>query len=152
VLAAMMEGAKVVSGIIARSLVEVEGRVTLPQLRVLVLTSDRKILTMAEVAELLEVHPSNATRLVDRLVQAGLLNRQDDPRNRRQLQLTLTEEGRQLVEAVLDHRREGFRRLLAGLSRDAQAAIADAMTSLAATDTNGTDHQTWVVPLNQRQS
>lgn len=152
VLDAVMEGAKVVSGIIARSLVEVEARVTLPQLRVLVLTDDRTMLTMAEVAALLDVHPSNATRLVDRLVQGGLLHRRDDPKNRRQLRLTLTDEGKQLVQTVLDHRREGFGRLLSTLSGDAQAAIGEAMLLFAASDKGRTDDQTWVVPLHQRQT
>ena len=148
----MLDGAKVVSGIIARSLTEAEASVTLPQLRVLVVTGDRSVLSMAEVAELLAVHPSNATRLVDRLVQAGLLDRRDDPQDRRQLRLTLTDAGTQLVRTVLDHRREAFRRLLSNLSRDAQAAIGAAMSSLASTEKNQTDEQTWVVPVSQRQT
>jgi DNA-binding MarR family transcriptional regulator len=152
VLDDVMEGAKVVSGIIASSLAEAEASVTLPQLRVLVLTGDRAILSMAEVAELLDVHPSNATRLVERLVQAGLLDRRDDPQNRRQLQLTLTDAGAQLVRTVLDHRRHAFRRLLGNLPGDAQKAIAAAMLTLAATENSRTDEATWVVPINQRQT
>lgn len=151
-LDAVLEGAKVVSGIIARSLTEAEASVTLPQLRVLVVTGDRSVLGMAEVAELLAVHPSNATRLVDRLVQAGLLDRRDDPLDRRQLRLTLTDAGTQLVKTVLDHRRQAFRRLLSNVSSDAQAAIGAAMLTVASTEKNQTDEQTWVVPVSQRQT
>ncbi len=141
-----------VSGVIARSLTETEQSVTLPQLRVLVLTGDRGSLTLGEVADLLAVHPSNATRLVDRLVQGGLLGRRDDPSDRRQLQLTLTSAGEALLSKLLGHRREQFRRLLQRLSPDQQTALGRSMRALADAGQGDTDESTWVVPYNSKPS
>jgi DNA-binding MarR family transcriptional regulator len=146
----VLSGARVVSGIIARSLSEVDDSVTLPQLRVLVLTSDRGALNLSDVAQLLEVHPSNATRLVDRLVKADLLDRRDDPDDRRQLRLTLTTGGHRIVKQVLEHRRRAFRDLLATLPTAAQVSVGTAMGRLAAAAPALPDAQTWVVPVRQR--
>jgi DNA-binding MarR family transcriptional regulator len=141
-----MAGARVVAGVIARSLAEVEDQVTLPQLRVLVVAFEQGSMNLGEVAEILSVHPSNATRLVDRLVQRGLLDRRDDPQNRRQLQLTLTEAGRALVTSVLQHRRLAFQQLLAAQPRKTQQAIAEAMSALTTATAGATEAHTWVVP------
>ena len=43
------------------------------------------------------LHLTRASRLCDRLVAAGLLDRADDPANRRQLTLTLTPDGERVV-------------------------------------------------------
>jgi len=83
-----------------------------PQLRVLVLASMQGALNLGAVAEALGVHASNATRTVDRLVVAGLLDRRDSPADRRQLELRLTSKGRDLVESVMSHRRAWARRVL----------------------------------------
>jgi len=84
---AVMRTSRVLVGVIAASVEEVGSTVTVPQLRVLVMAADHAPLTLGAVAEGLGVHPSNATRTCDRLVSAGLLDRRDDPSDRRQLQL-----------------------------------------------------------------
>ncbi len=147
VLDGVMAGARVVSGVIAASLAEVEEAVTLPQLRVLVVAADLGALTMTDVADVLSVHASNATRQVERLVRSGLLDRRDDPQNRRHVRLTLTAAGQRLVETVLEHRREAFRHLLGTLPRATQVAVGEAMTRLAEAAGGRTDAQTWVVPM-----
>lgn len=144
-----MAGARVVAGIIAASLAEVEGEVTLPQLRVLVVAADRGSMNLGDVAEVLSVHPSNATRLVDRLVQEGLLDRRDDPQNRRQLQLTLTQSGHRLVDSVLQHRKDAFRDLLSTQPARTQEALAKAMSALVDAAAGATDVQTWIVPTTK---
>ena len=64
------------------------------------------------IAAALDVHPSNATRLLDRLVQAGLLQRSESTTDRRNLLLSLTAEGSNLVSSVMHHRRTAYRRIL----------------------------------------
>jgi DNA-binding MarR family transcriptional regulator len=53
---------------------------------------------LSSVAQALGVQSSNATRTRDKLVEAGLIHRSDNPANRRNLILQLTEPGRQLIE------------------------------------------------------
>ena len=82
---AVMQAAHALAGITAQSVAEVEDRVTLPQLRVLILISEDASLNLSTLALALGVHPSNATRACDRLVTAGLLQRADSPADRRNL-------------------------------------------------------------------
>ena len=62
-------------------------------------------LSQVDLAEVLELQPISLVRLLDRLVEHGLLERRHDPKDRRANRLFLTERGRQLVDD-LDSLRE----------------------------------------------
>jgi len=55
-------------------------------------------LSQVDLAEVLELQPISLVRLLDRLVERGLLERRQDPRDRRTNRLFLTAGGRQLVD------------------------------------------------------
>jgi DNA-binding MarR family transcriptional regulator len=55
-------------------------------------------LSQVDLAEVLELQPISLVRLLDRLVEHGLLERRSDPRDRRTNRLFLTASGRQLVD------------------------------------------------------
>jgi DNA-binding MarR family transcriptional regulator len=55
-------------------------------------------LSQVDLADVLELQPISLVRLLDRLVEHGLLERRPDPRDRRANRLFLTEAGRQLVD------------------------------------------------------
>jgi MarR family transcriptional regulator for hemolysin len=55
-------------------------------------------LSQVDLAEVLELQPISLVRLLDRLVEHGLLERRPDPRDRRANRLFLTPRGRQLVD------------------------------------------------------
>ncbi len=55
-------------------------------------------LSQVDLAEVLELQPISLVRLLDRLVEHGLLERRPDPRDRRANRLFLTGAGRQLVD------------------------------------------------------
>jgi MarR family transcriptional regulator for hemolysin len=55
-------------------------------------------LSQVDLAEVLELQPISLVRLLDRLVEHGLLERRHDPRDRRANRLFLTTSGRQLVD------------------------------------------------------
>ncbi|WP_433268775.1 MarR family winged helix-turn-helix transcriptional regulator [Actinosynnema sp. CS-041913] len=57
-------------------------------------------LPMSELSELLAVSPSGVTRLVERLVRRGWVERSQPPENRRVVYAALTEEGRRVVTAT----------------------------------------------------
>jgi DNA-binding MarR family transcriptional regulator len=55
-------------------------------------------LSQVDLAEVLELQPISLVRLLDRLVEQGLLERRHDPRDRRANRLFLTEASRRLVD------------------------------------------------------
>jgi DNA-binding MarR family transcriptional regulator len=57
-------------------------------------------LSQVDLAEVLELQPISLVRLLDRLVEQGLLERRHDPRDRRANRLFLTEAGRRLVDEL----------------------------------------------------
>jgi DNA-binding MarR family transcriptional regulator len=66
-------------------------------------------LSQVDLAEVLELQPISLVRLLDRLVEHGLLERRPDPRDRRANRLFLTTSGRQLVDD-LDSLRDSIAR------------------------------------------
>lgn len=128
---AVMLAARVLVAVSAQSVSAVEDQVTLAQLRVLVMVASGAALNLGAVAKGLGVHASNATRAVDRLVTAGLLHRSDDPSDRRNLVLTLTEAGTALVDEVMDHRRAAIARILARMPASRRRALVPVLRSFA---------------------
>jgi MarR family transcriptional regulator, transcriptional regulator for hemolysin len=61
-------------------------------------------LSQVDLADVLELQPISLVRLLDRLVEQGLLERRHDPRDRRANRLFLTAAGRQLVDDLDDLR------------------------------------------------
>jgi DNA-binding MarR family transcriptional regulator len=57
--------------------------------------------TQIELSRLLIMHRSNITGLVDRLEKRGLLQRKDNPNDRRAYKVLLTSAGRKLIEKIL---------------------------------------------------
>lgn len=128
---AALAAANVMMRVAARSVLDVEDTVTTPQLRVLMLIAADGPQNLGSVAIELDVHPSNATRTCEKLVQSGLIVRSDDPSDRRFVQLELTTEGSQLVEHVLSHRRTAMAEIFARMSADDQATVTTALELFA---------------------
>jgi DNA-binding MarR family transcriptional regulator len=128
-LDALMRTSKVVTAAIAHSLAAADATVTLPQLRVLVMVHDVGPMNMSGVAEGLGVNPSNASRTCDRLVRNGLLDRREDPDDRRNVALTLTPAGGRLVRSMLGQRRAVFAQVVEQMDPDSRARLAEGLRS-----------------------
>ena len=126
----VVSATRVVGALIAESLATVDPPVTMPQFRVLVLASEapRNVTTIAED---LEVHPSNATRVCDRLVNAGLLDRRRATADRRQVVLSLTPAGERLVETAMSWRRGRVERAMARMTPEERSGLAAALARFA---------------------
>ncbi len=96
--------------------------VTMSQAKVLYLVQAEPGLRMSELSARLGVSLSTVSGVVDRLVDQGLLNRQDDPADRRQVLLRITDAGATQLEL--------FRELTAGQVRDLLAGIGEADLTL----------------------
>lgn len=140
---AVLAAARVLVGISAQSVASVDAVVTLPQLRVLMMIASRGALNLAAVAAGLGVHPSNGTRVVERLVNAGLVDRRDDPADRRNLVLELTDAGRELVDQITHHRRTTIVELLERVPEDQRAGLGPALFSFAAAGGELGDEAAW---------
>jgi len=73
-------------------------RTSLPQLRVLGLLSRQPGASVSDVGAHLDVTTPTASALVDRMVKKHLILRKEDPSERRRVVLTLTAEGKELLE------------------------------------------------------
>jgi DNA-binding MarR family transcriptional regulator len=125
---AMLTAARVFAAITAEAIAQAGAGITLPQLRVLVLASRPGPLNATGVAEALDVHLSTASRICDRLVQGGLLDRRDRPEDRRQVELTLTDDGQKLLSKVTDHRQAVFGRILRRMDSDGRKSLIEGLT------------------------
>lgn len=128
---AVMVALQALVGLAAQSVTEVEDRVTLPQLRVLVLVASRGSMNLNALAEAMRIHPSNASRSCDRLVAAGLLQRSEFPHDRRNLVLDLTGEGRELIEVLMRRRRSAISTILERIPERRRRAVVNAMRTFA---------------------
>lgn len=140
---AVMVAARVLVGVSARSVAAIDDIVTLPQLRVLVMVASRGPLNLGAVARGMGVHPSNATRACERLVVAGLLDRRDDPADRRNLLLELTMAGHELVERVMTFRRAAVSEILDRMPPARRRALVPVLRSFAAAGGEVPDDAVW---------
>ncbi|MEU3839389.1 MarR family transcriptional regulator [Streptomyces sp. NPDC028635] len=129
---ALMAASRLVVALSARALASVDVPLTLPQLRSLVTLRTRGAITLTTLAADLEVNPSTALRMVERLEAQELIDRRANPGNRRETLLELTPKARELVDRVLDHRRTAIRALVERLPRRERAVLVPALTALTA--------------------
>jgi DNA-binding MarR family transcriptional regulator len=73
---------------------------------------------------------SGTTKRLDKLEQAGLIARSADPADRRGTLITLTDAGRELIDALTEAHLENERRILAGLGEADQRRLADLLRKL----------------------
>ena len=128
---AVMVAAQALVGVAAQGVAEVEDRVTLPQLRVLMLVATRGGLNLGALAIAMGVHPSNATRACDRLVEADLLYRKESSLDRRNLVLELTDKGHELIGELIEHRSRAVAAILERMPETRRRTLASAMLSFA---------------------
>jgi DNA-binding MarR family transcriptional regulator len=126
---AVLTASRLLVGITARSLAEVEERVTLPQMRMLVVLSTRGATKLVALADVLHVAPSTAMRMVDRLIAVGLADRRINPGNRRETLLQLTEEGRRIVDDVTARRRAEISSVVERLTPSQRSALVEALAA-----------------------
>lgn len=126
---AVLAASRVLVGVSARSLANIEDTVTLTQFRTLVVLSNVGEINLNRLAELLDVTASTAMRMIDRLLSARLVTRTENPVNRREVVLGLTPSGHDLVRQVTARRRREIAKVVTAMP-DAQRK--DLVTALRA--------------------
>ncbi|GGQ54758.1 MarR family transcriptional regulator [Couchioplanes azureus] len=110
------------------------------QLRVLTIISRNRHTNMNRLAEALDVVPSSASRLCDRLEATGLLRRVPDPRDRREVRLVPTPAAHRLLDELRERRRTALGEVLERMSPARRSELVRALAAFdvaATVDANG---------------
>ena len=110
-----------------------EASLSVPQFRVLAFLSRHPGVSLSEVAEHLGVTRATASTMVDRLVQHSLVDRADDPQERRHVMLNLTKTGDDRLEQMREATRHKIAALLDELTADELADVAAGLAALRRT-------------------
>ena len=129
VVTAVLTASRLLVSVSARSLAAVEEALTLPQFRMLVVLDSRGAMNISRLGEHLDVIPSTAMRMVDRLAAGGMLDREPNPGNRREILISLTGKGRGVVHQATERRRAEIARIVGAMPRTRRSGLVKALRS-----------------------
>ena len=100
---------------------------SMPQFSVLMQLHYRGACGMSKVSEGFDITPAAASQLVDKLVQSGLIQRVEDPHDRRAKLLNLTDKGSDLIQQGIEERYRWVDELAGKLTAEERSQISDAL-------------------------
>jgi MarR family transcriptional regulator, organic hydroperoxide resistance regulator len=100
---------------------------SMPQFSILMRLNYRGGCGISNISEHMDISTAAASQLVDKLVQAGLLERTEDPHDRRARQVTLSPKGREFIAQGIEQRYRWVDEMAPKLSLEEQAQITDAL-------------------------
>ncbi len=80
--------------------------------------------------EMMQLSPAGASQMIERMVQQGVVQRTEAPDDRRVRLVSLTGQGRQIVEESIAARQAWIDQLVAGLSADEGERVAESLRIL----------------------
>ncbi len=104
---------------------------SLAQIASLFILDEKGELTIKQVAGSLERSVSATSRLLDQLASRGMITRREDEQDRRVKRVTITEQGRALIETLQLLRADVQIEIMEYLSPDEQADVVRGMALLA---------------------
>jgi len=132
VVDAVLTASRTLVAVAEQSLGAAAEETTLAQYRALVVLASRGPQRLVDLARALEVTPPTAGRMCDRLVPKGLIRRHRARSDRREVQVSITAAGRQVVDQATARRRDLIAEILGRMPARRQAAVAAAFQSFAA--------------------
>ena len=100
---------------------------SMPQFGLLMQMHHKGDCGMSEVSERFDITPAAASQLVDKLVQGGLVQRVEDPNDRRAKLLNLTDKGKELIQQGIQERYRWVDELGSKLSAEERTQISEAL-------------------------
>jgi DNA-binding MarR family transcriptional regulator len=129
-------------GVALRSVSEDPADITLVQFRALATLADHGAQRVADLAALLAVNSSTATRMSARLRRKGLITRSQDPTDRRATCLEITPAGERVVRNVTVRRQAVIGRIVRRIPDSQRHALIDSMRAFTEAAGVGPD-QDW---------
>lgn len=121
---AVVLASRALLAVVAKTISPALEELSLPQFRVLVVLVGAGPHRVGALAERLGAVTSTFSRAVDRLEAAGWVSREPNPDSRREVIVTATEAGRELVERVTRLRREELTAILETLPDEDLRSVA----------------------------
>jgi len=100
---------------------------SMPQFGLLMQMHHKGPCGMSQVSERFEITPAAASQLVDKLVQNGFIQREEDPNDRRAKLLNLTDKGRELIQRGMQERYRWVDELGERLTPEERVKITEAL-------------------------
>lgn len=129
-------------GIALRTVAEDPSDITLVQFRALATLADNGSQRVADLAALLGVNSSTATRMSARLRRKGLIVREPDRTDRRATRLEITPAGKAVVRAVMERRQAVIGHITRRISDDRRQRLIESMRVFTEAAGDGPD-QDW---------
>ena len=105
---------------------------SVPQIGVLFHINSRGTCGVSDIGDDTGVTSAAASQMLDRLVQNGLVERREDPDDRRAKQIVLTERGHRVVRGSQEARQRWFSTLADGMSTHERDLATEALRTLVA--------------------
>ena len=103
---------------------------SMPQFSILMQLRYRGTCSVSDISDRFDFSAAAASQLVDKLVQAGYLERAEDPTDRRAKLLSLSAKGEELINQGIEERHRWMDDLVRTLSVEDQKKVADALAIL----------------------
>jgi DNA-binding MarR family transcriptional regulator len=103
---------------------------SMPQLGILMQLHYREYCGISDISERFRITNAAASQLVDKLVQSGLIHREEDPQDRRAKLLNLTDKAKELMQQSLKERYRWIDELAGKLTAEERAKVTEAMIIL----------------------
>lgn len=129
---ALLTASRLLVAISARSIAHIDDTITLAQFRTLVILATQGPVKLATLAHQLDVQPSTATRMSERLLAAELITRQPNPQTRRELIIDLTPRGREVVDEVTARRRSEIASVVQSMPAAQRRGLVEALNAFTA--------------------
>jgi len=100
---------------------------SMPQFSVMMQLHHRGNCAIGDISERFDITNAAASQLVDKLVQAGFIKREEDPQDRRAKMLNLRSKGRDLIQRGIEERYRWLDQLSEKLTADELAQVTDAL-------------------------
>ena len=103
---------------------------SMPQFGILMQLHYRHNCGVSDLSERFDITSAAASQLVDKLVQSGLIQREEDPHDRRAKLLNLTEKGRDLIQQSMEERYRWVDQLAGKLTAEERAKVSEVLNIL----------------------
>ena len=103
---------------------------SMPQFSVLMQLHHKGVCGVSDISERFDITNAAASQLVDKLVQSSLIQREEDPQDRRAKLLNLTDKGKNLIQQGIEERYRWVDQLAERLTVEERVQVSEALNNM----------------------